>query len=313
MEELLSPQASFEVYGQALVSSPCSPVTDGRALCTGKPAPAARGACPSSSAAAESRTTADAACEAEPAAPRADGSVSSTDVQPHESHQAANGAAMAAAEPYAAPEFDTTTKAALNSTAVANGDERTASGIVDLRSDTVTRPTPDMRRAMAEVCGQACALALSSGRSGRRAVQLITDTDVDAGRFASVTPRQDSIERLLVVQAEVGDDVLGDDPTVKALEAAAAEKVGKEAALLVPSGTMGNLIAVLAHCSERGAEVIVGDESHVYVYEAGGMSVRAPGLLCCMRGGGCCGQHGPCVSVFSRQCLGSFHCEQRAA
>lgn len=78
------------------------------------------------------------------------------------------------------------------------------------------------------------------------------------------------------VQAEVGDDVLGDDPTVKALEAAAAEKVGKEAALLVPSGTMGNLIAVLAHCSERGAEVIVGDESHVYVYEAGGVSVRAP-------------------------------------
>lgn len=82
------------------------------------------------------------------------------------------------------------------------------------------------------------------------------------------------------VQAEVGDDVLGDDPTVKALEAAAAKEVGKEAALLVPSGTMGNLIAVLAHCSERGAEVIVGDESHVYVYEAGGMSVRAPGLPC---------------------------------
>ncbi len=71
-------------------------------------------------------------------------------------------------------------------------------------------------------------------------------------------------------QAEVGDDVLGDDPTVRALEAAA----GKPAALLVPSGTMGNLIAVLAHCHERGAEVIVGDESHVYVYEAGGMSAR---------------------------------------
>ena len=80
--------------------------------------------------------------------------------------------------------------------------------------------------------------------------------------------------RWFLWQAEVGDDVLGDDPTVKALEAAAAKKVGKENALLVPSGTMGNLIAVLAHCSERGAEVIVGDESHVYVYEAGGMSVR---------------------------------------
>ncbi|KAK9827694.1 hypothetical protein WJX81_001165 [Elliptochloris bilobata] len=76
-----------------------------------------------------------------------------------------------------------------------------------------------------------------------------------------------------MAEAEVGDDVLGDDPTVKALEAAAAARVGKEAALLLPSGTMGNLIAVLAHCSERGAEVIVGDESHTYVYEAGGMSV----------------------------------------
>lgn len=79
----------------------------------------------------------------------------------------------------------------------------------------------------------------------------------------------------MAAQAEVGDDVLGDDPTVKALEAAAAAAVGKQAALLVPSGTMGNLIAVLAHCAERGAEVIVGDESHVYVYEAGGMSARS--------------------------------------
>ena len=157
MEKLLSPQASFEVYGEAMVASLCLPITDGRALCTGKPAPAAIGACPSSSAAAESRTIADAACEAEPAAPRADGSVSSTDVQTHESHQAANGAVVAASEPYAAPEFDTATKAALNATAVANGDEQTASGSVDLRSDTVTRPTPDMRRAMAEVCQQAYA------------------------------------------------------------------------------------------------------------------------------------------------------------
>lgn len=93
---------------------------------------------------------------------------------------------------------------------------------IDLRSDTVTRPTPAMRHAMSH--------------------------------------------------AEVGDDVLGDDPTVKRLEALAAERVGKPAALFVPSGTMGNLAALLAHC-ERGQEVIVGDEAHIYWYEAGGASV----------------------------------------
>lgn len=92
---------------------------------------------------------------------------------------------------------------------------------VDLRSDTVTKPTPEMREAMAE--------------------------------------------------AEVGDDVYGDDPTVNRLEEKAAEMLGKEAALFVPSGTMGNLLAILVHCS-RGEEVIVGDKSHIYVNEAGGMA-----------------------------------------
>lgn len=92
---------------------------------------------------------------------------------------------------------------------------------VDLRSDTVTKPTPEMREAMAE--------------------------------------------------AEVGDDVYRDDPTVNRLEALAAEKLGKESAVFVPSGTMGNLLALLVHC-QRGDEVIVGDKSHVYLNEAGGMS-----------------------------------------
>lgn len=92
---------------------------------------------------------------------------------------------------------------------------------VDLRSDTVTKPTPEMREAMAE--------------------------------------------------AEVGDDVFRDDPTVNRLEAMAAERLGKEAALFVPSGTMGNLIALLVHC-QRGDEVILGDKSHVYLNEAGGMA-----------------------------------------
>lgn len=92
---------------------------------------------------------------------------------------------------------------------------------LDLRSDTVTKPTPEMREAMAE--------------------------------------------------AEVGDDVYGDDPTVNALQEKAAEMLGKESALFVPSGTMGNLLALLVHCS-RGEEVICGDKSHIYVNEAGGMA-----------------------------------------
>ena len=93
--------------------------------------------------------------------------------------------------------------------------------IIDLRSDTVTQPTPEMREAMAE--------------------------------------------------AEVGDDVYRDDPTVNRLEELAASMLGKEAALFVPSGTMGNLIALLVHCG-RGDEAIVGDKSHIYLNEAGGMS-----------------------------------------
>jgi threonine aldolase len=92
---------------------------------------------------------------------------------------------------------------------------------IDLRSDTVTRPTLAMRRAMAA--------------------------------------------------AEVGDDVFGDDPTVNRLEERAAELMGKEAALFVPSGTMGNLASLLVHCG-RGREVVVGDEAHIYHYEAGGAS-----------------------------------------
>jgi len=94
--------------------------------------------------------------------------------------------------------------------------------VIDLRSDTVTKPTPRMRRAMAE--------------------------------------------------AEVGDDVFGDDPTVKALEARAAELLGKEAGLFVASGTMGNLVAQLAHLN-RGQETIAGREHHLVIDEAAGHAV----------------------------------------
>jgi threonine aldolase len=77
--------------------------------------------------------------------------------------------------------------------------------------------------------------------------------------------------REAMAEADVGDDVYRDDPTVNRLEELAAEMLGKEAALFVPSGTMGNLIALLAHC-QRGHEVIVGNQSHIYLNEAGGMS-----------------------------------------
>ncbi len=93
--------------------------------------------------------------------------------------------------------------------------------MIDLRSDTVTQPTPAMREAMA--------------------------------------------------RAEVGDDVFGEDPTVNRLQELAAEKLGKEAALFVTSGTMGNLIALLTHCG-RGDEVILGDRQHTFLSEVGGMA-----------------------------------------
>ena len=74
-----------------------------------------------------------------------------------------------------------------------------------------------------------------------------------------------------IANAELGDDVMGEDPTVNRLEELAAEKMGKEAALLVTSGTMGNLIALLTHCT-RGRDIILGDECHIFNYEAGGAS-----------------------------------------
>ncbi|DBA04847.1 TPA: hypothetical protein N0F65_004484 [Lagenidium giganteum] len=77
--------------------------------------------------------------------------------------------------------------------------------------------------------------------------------------------------REIIAAAEVGDDVFNADPTVKKLEARAAELLGKEAALYVPSGTMANLIAVGVHC-RRGDEVILGDKSHIFMYEGHGAS-----------------------------------------
>ena len=77
--------------------------------------------------------------------------------------------------------------------------------------------------------------------------------------------------RQAMAEAEVGDDVMGDDPTVKKLEEMSAHMMGKEAALFVPSGTMGNLVAILSH-AQRGDEIIVGDKAHIFNWEAAGAS-----------------------------------------
>lgn len=77
--------------------------------------------------------------------------------------------------------------------------------------------------------------------------------------------------RKAMAEAELGDDVYGEDPSVNRLQEISAERMGKEAALFVPSGTMGNLAAVLTHCG-RGDEVIMGDCAHTFVNEAGGIS-----------------------------------------
>jgi len=78
--------------------------------------------------------------------------------------------------------------------------------------------------------------------------------------------------RKVMAEAEVGDDVYGEDPTVNRLEAMAAERLGKQASIFVPSGTMSNLIALLSHCA-RGDEYIAGQEAHIYRWEGGGGAI----------------------------------------
>lgn len=93
-------------------------------------------------------------------------------------------------------------------------------------------------------------------------IELRSDT------FTLPTPAM----RQAMFTADCGDDVWGEDETVKLLERRAAALTGKQAALWVPTGTMGNLAALLSHCSRRGEEAIVGKQSHIYQYEAGGAS-----------------------------------------
>ncbi|KAM4624009.1 threonine aldolase 1 [Polymixia lowei] len=106
-------------------------------------------------------------------------------------------------------------------------------------------------------------------------------TQAGAPRVRTVDLRSDTVTkpgtamRQAMAKAEVGDDVMGEDPTVNELQKMAADLFGMEAALYTPSGTMSNLIAVMVHCRERGDEMIVGDLSHLHVYEQGGSAQLA--------------------------------------
>ncbi len=95
-------------------------------------------------------------------------------------------------------------------------------------------------------------------------------------RSDTVTTPTEAMRRAMAA-AEVGDDVYQEDPTVRRLEAMAAEKMGKEAGLFVPSGTMGNAVAVMTH-TRRGDEVILEAESHIYYYEVAGIAVLSGAL-----------------------------------
>lgn len=95
-------------------------------------------------------------------------------------------------------------------------------------------------------------------------------TDVIDLRSDTVSKPSDAM-RAAMAAAEVGDDVFGDDPTVNRLEALAAERMGKEAAVYVPSGTMANLIAVMTH-TRPGDEIVLGDQCHIMNYEVAGVA-----------------------------------------
>lgn len=158
--------------------------------------------------------------------------------------------------------------------------------VIDLRSDTVTKPTDGALsawRCLARAQGRGIHALLTHARgaaprcslpSPRAAATLdvlfkcVRVCWLTALLLVCVARRAEM--RAAMAAAEVGDDVLRDDPTVKRLEQEAAELFGKEAALFTPSGTMANLIAVSVHCRQWGSEFIVGADAHIYFYEGGG-------------------------------------------
>src|SRR6185295_10104170 len=96
----------------------------------------------------------------------------------------------------------------------------------------------------------------------------MTDPRIIDLRSDTVTLPSDAMRRAMA-EAPVGDDVFGEDPTIRRLEAISAERTGKESAIFVASGTMSNLVAIMSHCG-RGDEAIAGSESHILHYEVAG-------------------------------------------
>mmetsp|Transcript_20589 Transcript_20589/g.57127 ORF Transcript_20589/g.57127 Transcript_20589/m.57127 type:complete len:367 (-) Transcript_20589:1066-2166(-) len=121
--------------------------------------------------------------------------------------------------------------------------------------------------------GEAVEYALSRHRSNKANERDRLEQDARPVDLRSDTVTKPTVQmRVAMAFAEVDDDVLGDDPTVLLLEEKTAQLFEKEASVFVPSGTMANLIAIMVHCDVRGSELIVGDKSHIHIYEQGGCS-----------------------------------------
>ena len=117
----------------------------------------------------------------------------------------------------------------------------TVNTLIDLRSDTVTIPSSSMRQRMLTAAG------------------LISFSCTEINDFHNFF--------ISVIFHLVGDDVFGEDPTINELETRVAEMFGKESSLFFPSGTMSNLAAVMSWCGTRGSEIVLGDTSHIHLFE----------------------------------------------
>ena len=124
-----------------------------------------------------------------------------------------------------------------NSLSMSSSQSVTSSTLIDLRSDTVTTPSSSMRQRM------------------------LTTTGINYQYYVNMTSIVSSVHHV------VGDDVFGEDPTINELESRVAEMFGKEGSLFFPSGTMSNLAAVMSWCGTRGSEMILGDTSHIHLFE----------------------------------------------
>eukprot|EP00475_Leptophrys_vorax_P040070 TRINITY_DN7376_c0_g1_i2.p1 TRINITY_DN7376_c0_g1~~TRINITY_DN7376_c0_g1_i2.p1 ORF type:complete len:318 (-),score=67.74 TRINITY_DN7376_c0_g1_i2:424-1347(-) len=135
------------------------------------------------------------------------------------------------------------------------------------------------------MCALLCSRASALWRQRRLPIRRLASASVESAagfnlknaidfRSDTVTIPTEAMRRAMG-ECPVGDDVMREDPTVNKLEAMGAEMLGKEAAVFVPTGTMGNLLALMTHCSGRSNELIVGDQQHIFLWEQGGSASLA--------------------------------------